>query len=343
MKVCYCLVSSGVDHFADMLCISYQTLRAMHPGADVVVLLDADTARMVGNVPRIGRVLDRVQWVTVEATCRSASIRSRVLKTAMRRLVSGRFIYLDIDALVVRKLDGLWEAAGDVAAAYDRNRGVPAHNCSASWVGPLYHEMGWRFPPKRYFNSGVVVFDESEGAYRVGDRWGELWSAQVSQTGEHRDQPSFNAAIDQVDARVSVLPLRFNAVVDAAPCFERDAAVLHFYSRGAGPRPGSLLYRLLEVYRRDEVVDWGAIRAATVDRWSSIPRACTWDPSWAPPAEQYRQWGRRAVQLGDHEAASRFAAECVRREPWSLESWKVAAKTLLMRSRDGQEMPCRVY
>lgn len=186
-KVIYVLVSQETDYYYEMMLMSIRSLRLHHNvgASDVVVLTDNDTYQRLHrewfqDIVPLPTVVDIPQeYTTVQ--------RSRYLKTNLRKLVTGDFLYLDIDTLICEPLDEIDGIQSDVAMVANGNNGLPLKKQSdiqlCKQAGFLHQEQ------QPYYNSGVIYSKDTPIATQLFDSWHSLW-LQSLQNGVHQDQPA---------------------------------------------------------------------------------------------------------------------------------------------------------
>ncbi len=226
-QVVFVLTSDGQDIYSIMVRSAVASIRISDPGVRVVVLCDASTHAAASAAGAVWlNEVDEV--VSCAAPPGSAVYRSRYVKTRMRELVRGAFLFLDLDVLVRGSLEGAFPVGVDIAAAV--NHGHP------TLEGQLFgrneevlRTMGWRRSDAHYLNSGVIFFNDTPAAHRFGREWHQRWLEQWDRLGAHHDQPAFNAVLHDIDLVFTLLPLRYNAQVRTAPGLATGAAIWHYY------------------------------------------------------------------------------------------------------------------
>ena len=162
---------------------------------------------------------------------------SRFHKTQLYRWSFDRTLFLDADTIVISPIDEVWEqlAGHDIAMAPDMHPNV-GDVLARSVNDPtrrapeyqLMRDLG--LVERRYYNSGVMLFDQNGRMSRTFGRWHQEWNRFGGE-----DQLALVRALAVTGARVSTLdsawnrrPKSFSSVNEA-----RDAGVriLHFLSR----------------------------------------------------------------------------------------------------------------
>ena len=177
-QFCYVLTGGGAGEYAAMVAVSASFLRHLYPrgedgrqGARIVVVCDQETAQRLPADHPIRGLADEVMGVRAEMP--TTAQQSRYLKTTLRKILRGAFVFLDADTLPVRRFDELFELKGALAA-------VPDWNCQQrprmpGNMLPVFAQMGWRTPANWYFNSGVVYVNDTPEARRLYELWHEKW------------------------------------------------------------------------------------------------------------------------------------------------------------------------
>ncbi len=236
-RVVYCLTSDGEDLYAAMTQVSAATLRATNPQVDVRVVLDpASAAALRRQRHGLLELLDGLEERPVPEGL-SATARNRWLKTQLRLLLEGPFLFLDSDTVVREPIAGLIPSGGagphdpegfDLAAAANNSRDTAAEQIWEEDRQAL-DALGWSVG-STYCNGGVLGYADTAAARQFASTWHRLWWQGVEALGRPRDQPALNAAILQSPARLRLLPHRCNAQYKANPAVLHQAAIWHSYA-----------------------------------------------------------------------------------------------------------------
>lgn len=301
--VVFVVTSTGLDRYAAMTRLATASLRISNPGLPVVLACDNPTAAALHATkdPLLSEVDELLAVDTPEG---AATYRNRHVKTRLRSLLPGAFLFLDSDVLVRGPLDGLRAFPGDVAAA-------PNHSTDALsgqvWQADRdnLQAMGWEHGPT-YFNGGVVLYRDSPGAHRFATEWHARWQASVERTGRLRDQPALNSALVASGAITATLPHAWNAQFIARWKAYHGAIIWHYYAT-VGLRPFLAVDLLVEEVMRTGRVPMQRLRA-TLHSGHPWRRAGWWDDLVARKAwerggftDEDLAWfsGRRLAALKD--------------------------------------------
>lgn len=249
----YVVVHHGETPFLQMMYVSVLALRRVHPSSNVVALCDPRTREAVHTeAPDLEDVVD--DWRVHQVGQPSPMLVSRSLKTRMRQLLDGDFLFLDVDAIPRRAIDAPFRWACDLAASYNYNRAPKRYLGSPGLARLATAWSGRAFPRDAYFASGLMYWADTPAARELANRWHELWLEDI-EPSKGRDMPALNRAIVDLQPVVRPLPGNFHAIMDKGLYRGRNPRVLHFFTSNWHKRSYNVLYGLVESYRATGRVD----------------------------------------------------------------------------------------
>jgi len=227
-RVVFALTSQGLDGFSAMTRLAVGSLRVSNHGLRITVACDqkTDAAMQRAHDPLIGEV---DEWLAVQAPDGPPEFMNRHVKTRLRALIAGRFLFLDSDTIVRGDLGELLALDCDVAGARNHSRESLAEQIWEEDANALA-ALGWRIGDEIYINGGVLFYNDTEGARRFAGEWHRRWLQSASGGDYFRDQPALNAALADCAPRLAILPDRFNAQFVPSPEVAVDAVIWHYYS-----------------------------------------------------------------------------------------------------------------
>jgi len=174
-KYVYVLASNENDTYYERTFVSITSLRMYMPNAWIILIADDKTANsLVGKRQQIKNLVNELKVVFLDNTF-SGTYRSRELKTNVRNLVDGNFLYIDGDTAIIHSLPSLDAMDIDIGAVLDYHLQVSEHPRNHNF----YHNaklLGFApYPNNKYFNSGVLYVKDSSIARDFFKRWNELW------------------------------------------------------------------------------------------------------------------------------------------------------------------------
>jgi hypothetical protein len=300
MKYCYVLASTTWDKYARMVYLSASSLRRVHPDAEIVLVADEASAHMASQpCYPLQEILTRVVRVPdVKGT--DSSIRSRFLKTSIRRWLEGDFLFIDADTLLVRPVHPVIGATKSLAAVRDCEDprtpgGVPDR------IKQIYGQLGWRLPAATYFNTGIVFYPDKRETREFCTEWHRRWHLSL-QVGIYFDQPAFNSAATDLGIKISELDRSLNAYVTVDPRFARGARILHFCVTADSFKQTVLQYLLNSLKPPRWSVDW-----------TPLERCSRQQHPWAPPYQPDTLWSS-----GNYNRAVLAALTCPKKAASSV-------------------------
>jgi hypothetical protein len=171
----------------------------------------------------------------------------------MRRHLTGRFVFLDLDTLIVRNIDHLFNSTKPFEIALDYEIGNVDERDR-----PIYEGIDAAHYPERAFNSGVMVIDDTPPVRQLFDEWHRRWKISRD-LGKMDDQQSLNSTIAAQQFPVGVLEPSYNAMILYFPQRFRTCRIAHFLASTKMLR--TVMSDLLDEFRVSQDIDW-----ATLDR-----------------------------------------------------------------------------
>ena len=230
-KVVFVLVCHGDDYYYRQLRLSMQSLIFNSPRCKIEIVADKETASFLRQENSSILYNAAIHSVNLPDSYEDLK-KSRWLKTNLRKLVSGDFLFLDTDTLVSENLAGVDKISADIAAVTG-SHGSPKRLLSGK-VKALLQDSGFSgYKDGPYFNTGVLFVKDTPTAHLFFENWHSTWSGAASSTGVLYDQPSFFMTNFRLGWPVKYLPDRLNCLVcsDMGIHFFKSATIIHWYSK----------------------------------------------------------------------------------------------------------------
>lgn len=188
LKIVYVLVSGESDYFYEQTLISASSARHWNPEAKIVVVMDDRTdSTLIGRRTSLLEVADQKVVVQLPANMNNKR-RSRILKTSVRDLVVGDFIYIDSDTVICQPLPSLNQFRCEIGAVLDRH--VYLQRERDYLVLQRVKLLGGTFSDgEAYYNSGVLIVKDTEKTHSFFSDWKALYEKGVA-VGQDFDQPA---------------------------------------------------------------------------------------------------------------------------------------------------------
>ena len=237
-QLLYILVSSPADVYTEQVLVSATSARRRNPSAVMLLLTDSDTI----VTPALQSLFDRVIRQDFPADIPPMK-RSRLLKTGMRSLVEGDFLFIDADTIVARPLDGIDAVEAPLAACPDLHSHFPEHPHYEATVN-MCRKLGFDASRENwYFNSGVMLVKDTPENHAFFQAWQENYLAGY-EAGIRPDQPSLAKTCAAFANPVALLPDQWNCEVQNGIRYLRDAYIVHYMVTNVGSGPQDALFLL---------------------------------------------------------------------------------------------------
>lgn len=257
--VLYVLASDPGDFYAEQLYVSIASLRVNSPGTFVKVLTDKATKDGLENRGAAGpKLLQAVdEWITVSLDFSlPKKLRSRLLKTGMRKYVDGDFLFIDSDTIIVQKLDCIDSCPSELALCLD-------HHCPLQEIPEKMdiinkcRRIGLDLSRTDfYFNSGVIYAKDTPAVRAFFESW-QMNYLNGYEKGVNTDQQSLAQTIDTCSLKIEQLDGKWNCQLPFGARYMREACIFHYFG-------GTFANQTLPLYLLNDTDILSRIRACDV-------------------------------------------------------------------------------
>lgn len=225
MKCVYVLVSTKQDYYYEQCLISVKSLLMHNPDAEIVILTDNRTkAGMTGFRAELQDICSRIVSVDFEDRITN-KVRSRILKTTMRNLVEGDFLFLDLDTVIADDLEKIKQISADIACVLDKHADISEHYMYMYMNAKrLNYSVGYN---NKHFNSGVMWVRDTDDARTFFKFWNQLYLEGLKK-GIDVDQTSLNEANYRMNGMIYELEGIWNVQVNCGLKYISSAKVIHY-------------------------------------------------------------------------------------------------------------------
>lgn len=247
MKFLYTLVSNEKDIYYEQTLVSVISLRHHNPDAFISLAVDGETDEtLTGFRGAIKKLVNEYKVIPLAKNL-SGKFRSRLLKTNMRNLVDGDFLYLDGDTAIVAPLTFSSCEECDVGAVVDLHaRENDKYRIKHKLFNKNIKKLNFSLSlSDLYFNSGVIYSKDNEKSRAIFDKWHQLY-LHSAENAVYTDQLSLNECNHLLGFPLKELPGEWNCQVREAynhlyrvksiyPLLCR-AKIIHFFGSGIDGR-----------------------------------------------------------------------------------------------------------
>jgi hypothetical protein len=230
MQYLYVLTSTPNDFFYEQFFLSAASLKLVMPDAEVVLLCDSKTREtLTGNRCEYEKLISKTIAVDAPSDMLQVEV-SRWLRTSMRRLVSGDFLFLDGDTVVTEDISSIAEMGIKFGACLDNHTLISRHPNRDRFIEGDKKLMFSSHLSNRQYNGGVLFCADTAETHKILGRWHELWLFTRSKK-IIRDQPSLNMAIYENASFFTELDGTWNCqlVTNYLP-YLANAKIIHYFT-----------------------------------------------------------------------------------------------------------------
>ncbi len=227
MKFVYVLTSKENDYYLEECIISMLSLKKYNPKAEIILLMDDRTEKtLVGFRGKVREIASKVITEHYDDKI-TQKARSRLLKTSMRRLVSGKFLFIDIDTVIADSLEINGDLNADIAMVLDKHVLISEHYLQKVLrdnAKRMNYAVGFE---DKHFNSGVIYVNDSIKAHQFFDLWNLLYKESLKKQIDI-DQVSLNEANARMKGVISELDGTWNVQINCGLKYISEAKIIHY-------------------------------------------------------------------------------------------------------------------
>ena len=247
-QIVYVLVSSEKDVFLEEFWASVWSLRRFHKDITVNVVTDKPSAKRIERHADLRQLITNVVVAEVPEHF-TPKERSRELKTSIREIVKGDFLYIDTDTIICRKLDDIDNCKYDVAGIPDSNVCMKDNPFSTWMTDSVKKIFGNEITHNGYLiNGGVIYAKDSEPAHKLFRLWNKNWRFSCFKKGNSQDQPALWQSDYEMGNIIGTLPDIYNCQVAMSLQYFAEAAIVHFLHMSFIPDQSYSPYLSLQIY-----------------------------------------------------------------------------------------------
>ncbi len=234
-KIVYSIVSDSSDIFLEQLLVSLYSLRMHNPQVHVTVVMDKNTKdTLVEDRTECLKYIDETIVVDVPEDY-SKKMRSRFIKTQLRKYVTGDILFIDSDTVITCPLDDIDEIIkqdADIYMVLDEHTTYSKHN--SPYIDKL-KKIGWDYLYKSYqpyYNSGVMLMKDNDSTRKFSELWYNNWLFECTK-GFVFDQLALFYTLSTNNFSVRELPGEWNCQInrDCTKYLGKSKIIHYFNSR----------------------------------------------------------------------------------------------------------------
>ena len=255
-KLVYVLTCAPEGNYIEQALMSIWSARYHNPDAHIVLLTDDKTDLLLTSKrgELMNYVTDKIV-VPFENECLSMMYRSRWIKTSVRELVAGDFLFIDCDTIVCRSLSDVDSFECEVGAVLESHLLVEDFGDGLRKAATdANRRIGVDLDAeKEYFSSGVLYVKDTPQTHSLYHHWHECWLESI-QLGLPIDQPSLAKSNREAGHIIRKIPDTYNCILFTQNTFTDNAQILHI----ASYRNPSFLFteKVFRLLKEEGLVCW---------------------------------------------------------------------------------------
>lgn len=230
-KIVYVVVSTDNDIYLEQAWVSAYSVRYYNPTANIVFVTNKNTYNSIINTYRkkVKEIVDEIIPVQLDGKLSNME-QSRWIKTNLRNLVNGDFLFIDTDTIITGNLSGIDNFDISIGAVLDlhcpfeifpyafgvRKQMKNVFNCIPNSDTP-------------YFNSGTIYAKDNEISHKFFTQWHDNWLYSCTR-GVMTDQLSLMKTCDSLPNYVLPISGDYNCQVLGSIQYLYTAKIVHFFN-----------------------------------------------------------------------------------------------------------------
>ncbi len=234
MQIVYVLIANENNLYLEEFWVSIFSVRLIHSDINIKVLVDVDTEKMIISRPKLMALISEMIVVPTPRGY-NAKQRSRQIKTSIREIIKGPFLFIDTDTVVCKSLMSINEIINDINLDENPILAVPdGHLPLKECLFPPTSEVKRIFnvdcsDAEYWFNSGVMYVADTPIAHKFYKKWNENWRYSCFEKGNSQDQPALLKTNRDFEYIIRELPGIYNVQVALSLKYLADAVILHWW------------------------------------------------------------------------------------------------------------------
>lgn len=229
-KLVYVLTCREEGTYIEQALISAYSARYHNPDAHIVLIVDDKTNKLL-----VGKRAEVLEYVTEKVVVEvpdefNLMQASRWLKTSVRNIIDGDFLFIDCDTIIAQSLEEIDDFDCEIGASLDGHQLVSESNIDEQHILiKQATQCGWDFSKvEHYRSSGVIYVKDSQKCRDFYKRWHINYFHSVG-CGLNIDQLSLEKTSQEIPI-VEDIDGVWNTIMYARPQFIDQSKIIHFPS-----------------------------------------------------------------------------------------------------------------
>lgn len=278
-KIVYVVASLNDDIYMEQAIVSAWSARYYNPDCQIEMVCDQDTFSTLGSGIRSQyKTLFNNIHVREFLPEQSMMERSRWLKTTLREVIEGDFLYLDTDTVVCADLSYVDEFDFDLGMALDQNCEFSSFIFREAVIkrAVRLYSVDISNEPK-YFNAGIAYVKDTSTTRDFYGTWHKIWYSKRFEKEGLKDQSALAATNIKHDHLITEMSGDLNCQVMASIQYLHTAKIMHYFNTlftvGSAVNPfyGKSLFEYVKNYGITEEIQYKIINNKSLFSSPSMP------------------------------------------------------------------------
>ena len=228
--VLYVLTSTDKDLYLEELWVSLYSLHHFNKEVVVKVLSDKSTAKRIEANAELTAMITDLIPVDVPENYPSKE-KSRYIKTNIRNLVEGDFLFIDTDTVICDSLEGIDSLpVKNIGMVPELHGAFKEHLTYQYTVADTQRIFGVDTSECPYwFNSGCMLVRDNSITHEFFKKWHENWKYSAFQKGNSSDQRALLKTDYDYGYVIECIPDVYNGQIGMSLRWFYEAKIIHFW------------------------------------------------------------------------------------------------------------------
>lgn len=235
-KIVYVVASLYDDVYMEQAIGSAWSVRHHNPDCHIEMVCDQDTFATfkLGIRAQYKDLFDEIHVREFQSEL-SMIERSRWMKTTLREIIDGDYLYIDTDTVVCADLSYIDDFDFEIGMVLDCNCKFGLW-LTYEWLLPIMKE---RYNmdvsnETQYFNSGVAYVRDCQVTHDLYKRWNELWIDSLHKFNDKSDQKALMKANIDMGHIIEEISGNLNCQIIESIQYLHTAHIMHFFNHTVG-------------------------------------------------------------------------------------------------------------
>ena len=228
-KIVYSVVSDETDIYLEQTLLSVFSLRKHNPNAFIELVVDQVTNDSInGKRSEIKKYVNIITATEVPKEYNKGQ-KSRWLKTNLRNIIKGDYLFIDNDTIITDSLERIDEFEGEIGAVKDKHAPIKFNKDREKLL--LWSKQdGWSYSGDLdYFNSGVMFVRDCNFTHDFYKEWNKRWQICSSNYSRYYDQSPLAATNEFFKFPIKELSGEWNCQPTNGISYLYKAKIIHYW------------------------------------------------------------------------------------------------------------------